>query len=143
LQGFDVKRALIAGVVYFLLLFSLGFGLGTVRVVFVAPRVGELVATLAELPVMLSAAYFTCRWVLRHWHVPPTAGTRWTMVVWFLAQLMFFETLLGAALFGRPVTEQWAALTTTAGMLGLSGQIVAAILPVLLSTDPVALRNKI
>jgi hypothetical protein len=91
LQGFDVKHALIAGAVYFLLLFALGFVLGTVRVVFVAPRVGELFATLTELPVMLSAAYFICRWVLRHWHVPPTTETRWTMVVWFFALLNFLR----------------------------------------------------
>lgn len=130
LQGFYVKRALIAGAVYFLLLFALGFVLGTVRVVFIAPHSGEVAATLAELPVMLIAAYFTCRWVLRHWHVPPATGTRWTMVVWFFALLMFFETLLGVALFGRSVAEQWAALTTPAGMLGLSAQIVAALLPV-------------
>ena len=51
-------RALIAGTAFFLALFALGFVLGTLRVVFVAPRFGELAATFAEVPVMLIAAFF-------------------------------------------------------------------------------------
>ena len=53
------------------------------------------------------------------------------MVLWFLALLFTFETLLGVILFGRTAAEQWAALATPAGLLGLSAQITAALLPVL------------
>lgn len=130
-----MKRALIAGAAYFLMLFALGFVLGTIRVIFVTPIFGELAATMAEVPVMLMAAFFTCRWTLQHWQVPRTIGTRWTMVLWFLALLVVFETFLGTALFGRSLTEQWAALTKPAGMLGLSAQIAAALLPVFINVD--------
>jgi hypothetical protein len=124
-----VKRALIAGAAYFLALFASGFVLGTVRVMFITPRTGELLATLMEVPVMLIVAFFICRWMVRQWHVPRGIAVRWIMVPWFLALLMIFETLLGIMLFGRTVTEQWAALSSPAGMLGLSAQIVAALLP--------------
>lgn len=128
-----MKRALIAGGAYFLALFALGFVLGTVRVMVVAPRYGELVATLAEVPVMLVAAIFTCRWALQHWQVPHAIGIRWIMVLWFLALLVVFEAALGAGLFGRTLTEQLASLTTPAGLLGLSSQIIAALLPLFVS----------
>lgn len=85
-----MKRALIAASAYFLTLFALGFALGTIRVLAVAPRIGELAATLAEVPVMLAAAFFVCRWAIRRWQVPPGPAIRWTMVLWFLALLPVF-----------------------------------------------------
>ena len=84
---------------------------------------------------MLTAACFASRWVIRHWQVPRTTAIRWTMVIWFLALLFLFETLLGAMLFGRTVTDQWAALAKPAGLLGLAAQIIAALLPLLVSED--------
>jgi hypothetical protein len=124
-----MKRAMIAATVYFLMLFALGFALGTIRVLAVAPRFGELAATLTEVPLMLTVAYFACRWAIARWHVPRDPAARWAMVLWFLILLFLFETLLGAMLFGRPATEQWAALATPTGLLGLSAQIIAALLP--------------
>lgn len=126
-----MNRALIAGTAFFLGVFALGFGLGTLRVVFITPRLGELAATSAEVPVMLVAAFFTCRWAVQHWQVPRTVAIRWAMVLWFLALLFTFETSLGVVLFGRTPAEQWARLATPAGLLGLSAQIIAALLPVL------------
>lgn len=125
-----MKRALIAGTAFFLALFALGFVLGTIRVVFVAPRFGQLAATFAEVPLMVIAAFFACRWAVRHWQVPRTVAIRWAMVLWFLALLFTFETLLGAALFGRTGADQWAALATPAGLLGVSAQIISALFPV-------------
>ena len=66
-----MKHALIAGTAYFLALFALGFVLGTIRVIYVAPRFGQFAATFAEVPVMLVAALFACRWTVGHWQVPP------------------------------------------------------------------------
>lgn len=125
-----MRRALVAGSAFFLILFALGFALGTIRVMIIAPRFGELAATMVEVPVMLAAAFFTCRWAIRRWHVPPAPLIRWVMVVWFLILLLLFETFLGTMLFGRTVAELWATLMTTAGLLGLAAQTIAALLPV-------------
>lgn len=132
-----MKRALLAASVYFLALFSLGFVLGTIRVVFVSPRFGPVIATIAEVPMMLIAAFWACRWSLLHWRVPSAKTTRWAMAIWFLVLLIVFETVLGAALFGRTMTEQWAALATSAGLIGLAAQVVAALLPTMVGRrDP-------
>ncbi len=127
-----MKRALIAATAYFLALFALGFVLGTIRVLVVVPAVGLVFATLLEVPVMLVAAYFLCRWAIRHWQVGQGIRLRAIMGLCFLALLAAFETLLGVALFGRTLEEQGAALTSTAGLIGLSAQIIAAILPMVI-----------
>ncbi len=127
-----MKRALLSASVYFLALFSLGFALGTIRVLFIAPRFGPLAATIAEVPIMLIAAFWVCRWAVWRWRVPGAIMTRLVMAIWFLVLLFAFETLLGAALFGRTMTEQWAGLATSAGMMGLAAQIIAALLPTML-----------
>lgn len=124
-----MKQAIIAATAYCLALFGPGFVLGTMRVVLIMPRIGEFAATLLELPVMLTAAFFACRWAIRRWKVPNATSLRLVMASSFLALLLSMEMLLGIALFGRTMAEQWAAQTTPAGLLGLTAQCLAALLP--------------
>jgi len=124
-----MKRPLTAATVYFLALFALGFVLGTIRVLLVAPQIGVLRATLLEVPLMLTAAFFMCRWAVGRWQVPTALAARWVMGLWFLVLLVLFETLLGVTLFGRTLAETWAGLATAAGMVGLTAQVIAALLP--------------
>lgn len=131
LHASGLQRALGAGTTYFLGLFALGFVLGTIRIMVVAPRWGDIAATLAEVPVMLAAGFFVCRWAVWRWQVPYVAAMRWMMVLCFVMLLLMFETVLGAMLFGRTLAQQLAALTTSAGLIGLAAQIVAALFPLL------------
>lgn len=124
-----MNRAVSAATVYFLALFALGFILGTIRVLFVVPRFGVLGATSLEVPFMLTAGFYGCRWVVRRWQVPPALSARGAMALWFLLLLALFETLVGVALFGRTLAGTWAGLATPAGLLGLTAQVVAALLP--------------
>lgn len=126
-----MTRALTAATIYFLALFALGFLLGTIRVLWVAPQIGQFAATLLEVPVMLGAAFFLCRWVIGRWRVSPDLAASGVMVLWFLGLLVLFETLFGIALFGRTLGEIWAGLATPAGLVGLTAQAIAALLPLL------------
>jgi hypothetical protein len=127
-----MTRPLVAGTVYFLLLFALGFVLGTLRVLVVAPRLGEVWATLMEVPVMLLAAYAICGWAMRYWQVPPAIPVRLGIALWFMMLLLVFETILGVTLFERSLAELAATLTSPAGLLGLAAQGVAALFPLIL-----------
>ena len=124
-----MKRALTCATAYFVMLFSLGLVLGTIRVLVIAPMFGTLGAVVAEIPVMLIAAVFACRWAVRRWRAPSSLAIRFAMVGWFLALLALFETVLGTALFGRTISEQWAMLTTPTGLVGVSAQLIAGLLP--------------
>ncbi|HKS97657.1 MAG TPA: hypothetical protein VJV74_16190 [Terriglobia bacterium] len=59
-------RILKAGAVYFALVFGAGFVLGTIRVLWIVPRLGVRIAELAESPVMLVVSFLAARWVVRH-----------------------------------------------------------------------------
>ena len=125
----NLRRALTAATAYFLALFALGFILGTVRVMIMVPRFGVLASTIAEVPFMITAGYFICRWAIHNWHVSRASAFRWAMAIWFLVMLIAFETLLGVLLFGRSASAQWIVLATPAGLIGLSAQVIAALFP--------------
>jgi len=50
---------------YFALVFGAGFMLGPMRILCIAPRLGERTAELLEAPVMLAISILTARWVVR------------------------------------------------------------------------------
>jgi len=50
------------GVVYFCLVFGVGFILGTIRVLWVVPHLGVRTAELIETPLMLAATFLAARY---------------------------------------------------------------------------------
>jgi hypothetical protein len=56
-------------VLYFLVVFGAGFVLGPIRIIWLAPRLGERWAELVEMPVMLCVIVAAARWVVRR-HLP-------------------------------------------------------------------------
>jgi fucose 4-O-acetylase-like acetyltransferase len=119
-----------AGVLYFAMVFALGFIFGTARVLWVAPRVGELPAVLVELPLMLAAAWFICGALLRRFDL---AGARERLIMGALAfvLLMLAELLLDLIAFGRSPVEHFADYRKAPDALGLAAQALFAIFPVL------------
>lgn len=124
-----MPAALRAGSAYFAVMFALGFALGTVRVVLLAPRLGAMTATLIELPVMLAASWLVCRWAVARWRVPWRPGARLAMGALGFALLISAEVGLGILGFGRSVGEQFAAMLSPEGLAGLAGQLLFALFP--------------
>ena len=124
-------RAALAGAVYFLVVYVAGFALGVVRVTLVAPRLGATGAVLLELPFMLAASWIACRWIIRRLAVAPRDSARLVMGCCAFGLLMLSETALGVVAFGRTPAAQIAALGELAGMLGLGGQVMFALLPLI------------
>ena len=58
-------RLLKPALFYFVLVFGTGFVLGTIRVLLVAPRIGDRTAQLCEMPFMLIAIAMAARWTNR------------------------------------------------------------------------------
>ena len=50
---------------YFAIVFTVGFALGILRVLWLAPLVGERSAELLEMPLMLVAIFYSARFVTR------------------------------------------------------------------------------
>lgn len=125
-----MQTSLRAGGLYFAIVFAAGFVLGALRVLVLAPRLGELLAVLAELPVMLAIAWLVCGWLIERLRVPPRLGPRLVMGSVAFSLLIAAEVGLSMLLFGRSLPEFWASLTTLEGGTGLAGQLLFGSMPV-------------
>src|SRR6266404_4169419 len=65
-------RALKAGVIYFLLVFAVGWILGPIRELWAVSHLGRMAAMLSEAVIMLIAMIVAARWVIRRFDVPRT-----------------------------------------------------------------------
>lgn len=115
---------------YFALIFALGFALGTVRTLWLAPRWGEEAAVLAELPVMLAASWWAARRITARAALPGR-GAALAMGGLALALLLGAELALAMLLAGETPGQWLARLATPAGGLGLAGQVLFGLLPAL------------
>jgi hypothetical protein len=123
-----MARSLTAAGVYFAIIFALGFALGAIRVPLLAPQVGDVAATLIELPIMLAASWLACGWLMRRLKIR-SLGHAVIMGAGAFASLMGAEAVMAAFLFGRSLADHLASYATPAGAIGLAGQAIFGALP--------------
>lgn len=121
----------IAGLAYFVVALGWGFVLGALRELVVAPRLGGFAAVALEVPIMLAISWVAARALVRIFAVPATIGARLTMGLVAFGLLETSEVAL-AAWFGTPIEAFVAALATAKGALGLSAQVIYALIPLAL-----------
>ena len=126
-----MRSAAQAGAAYFLVVFAAGFVLGTFRVLWLEPRVGELAAVSLELPWMLGVCWMSCGWLVRRFEVPATRPRRLVMGGLAFLLLMVAELGLGLGLFARSMRDVVDSWTRLPGALGLLGQILFASFPLM------------
>jgi hypothetical protein len=126
-----MAKASEAGALYALTVFLIGFILGTIRVLLIVPRLGEIAAVSLETPFMLAASWFVCRWCVDRLDVPRRIGPRSLMGAVAFVVLMAAEFALGWSGFGRSVSEQLAGCGSAVGAIGLAAQMVFAMFPVM------------
>jgi hypothetical protein len=119
-----------AGTLYFAAVFAAGFVLGAFRIFALAPVVGPVRATLIELPIMLVISWIVCRSIVRYLTVEEPRP-RVVMGGLAFVLLIVAETALGTFGLGRSASEHMAVLMAPEGMLGLIGQVMVALFPLL------------
>ncbi len=117
----------IAALAYWAGVFALGFALGTARVLLLVPRIGEAPATLLELPLMLAASWWLAGRIVRRFALPPGAALAAGLLAFAL--LLAAELATGVLAFGLSPGEWLSGLARPAGLMGLAGQAVFALLP--------------
>jgi hypothetical protein len=90
-----VQMILKAGLIYFAIVFGAGFVLGTIRTLWVVPRLGTRMAELMETPIMLAAAILAARWTVLRSAIPSTPSARLMMGGIALAFLIVAELCSG------------------------------------------------
>lgn len=117
-----------AGLAYWAVVFALGFVLGTIRVLWLAPLIGLLPATALELPVMLGASWLASGWLVRRFAID-TANEALAAGGLAFALLMVAECALGVAMMGMTPAQWLAEFRQPHALLGLAGQLLFALMP--------------
>lgn len=120
-----------AGFAYALIVFVIGFGLGTIRVLLLVPQLGDTVAVVLETPVILFASWVVSRWCMDRCRVRVDMGARMLVAVVALVTLMSAEGGVSLLVFGKSVAEHLADYRSVAGAIGLAAQVCFASFPVL------------
>ena len=74
-----LMQILKASLLHFALVFGVGFVLGTIHTLWVAPRVGMRIAELMETPIMLVVIIVAARWIVHRLAVPSVPSSRLSM----------------------------------------------------------------
>ncbi len=104
-----------SGLLYFTIVFAIGFLLGTIRVLWVVPYVGILVAELMEMPLMLIAIVMTTNWLVQRLSIPPLWWVRLGMG--FVALVCLLGVEFGPVLYlrGLSITDYLSTRNPIAG----------------------------
>jgi hypothetical protein len=104
-----------AGLLYFAIVFGMGFVFGTIRTVWVVPHVGTRLAELIETPIMLVVTIVAARWTVLHLAVPSAPSTRIGMGGLALCLLLVAEFGLVLWLRGLSIREYLATRDPVSG----------------------------
>jgi hypothetical protein len=88
-----------------MLVFGSGFLLGPIRILWVAPKVGNRAAELLECPVMILVTFVAARWIVVRFSVSKSIPVRLRVGGVALALLIGAEITLGMALRGMSLSE--------------------------------------
>jgi hypothetical protein len=120
-------RAVLAGVLYFAMVFGAGAVLGTLRVLWVAPAVGARAAELAEIPVMLAIAVLAARWIVRRMALG--TGERLGMGLAGFALMLACEFTVVLAARGLTLERYFMAFDPVSGTAYFAALVAFMVIP--------------
>jgi hypothetical protein len=122
-----------AGVVYFLLIFAVGWILGPIRELWAVPHFGRMAAMLSEAFIMLVAMIVAARWVIRRFHVSRTLPATISMGIVAIG-LLFPAEIAGVVwVRGLSLREYLASFVTGPGVISLLMLLVFGAMPTLVT----------
>lgn len=128
------RAALVArlALVYFASVFFIGFVLGVARTLWIAPRLGERVAELVEMPVMVAASFIVARALIsRAAHVGIRAAALVGLAA--LALLLCGELAVVAFVRGQMLADYVASRDPVSGSAYAVALLLFAAMPAVIS----------
>ena len=122
-----------AGVLYFAFLFGAGFVLGSIRILWIVPRLGTRMAELMETPIMFAVTLVAAWWIVRRLAVPSTQFNRLGMGCIGLGLLLISEFSLVLCLQGLTISDYLSRRDPVSGTVYYVMLGVFAIMPVLVA----------
>jgi ABC-type uncharacterized transport system permease subunit len=118
-----------AGGLYFVVVFGVGFVLGTVRTLWVVPHVGTRTAELMEMPIMLAVTIVAARWIVVRLLVPMLWSVRLEMGCIALVLMLIAEFGFVLWIRGLSIKEYFATRDPVSGAAYYLLLILFAIMP--------------
>jgi hypothetical protein len=110
-----MMQILKAGLLYFIMVFGAGFVLGSIRTLWIVPRLGTRIAELMETPIMFVVIVVAARWIIRRLAVPSVPSRRLGMGCVGLGLLLAGEFTLVLWLRGVSISEYLATQDPVSG----------------------------
>ena len=115
---------------YFAIVFGVGFILGPIRILIVAPWLGEAGAVLCEAPILLAVMWYAAQYVAHRVGMPNDRSTIVTMGVLAAALVLFADFTVGFAVRGMTCDSEAAYLRSAAGLIYLALLVGFALMPI-------------
>lgn len=127
----DGIAGLRVGILYFGIIFAVGFVFGVLRTLALEVFSGatRLGAVLVEVPIILSIAWIVCGALMQRWKITRDGGAAIAMGVTALTLLLLAEVGLSLVLTGLSLKQHIALYSQAAHFTGLAGQCFFAALP--------------
>lgn len=129
-------RILQTAVLYFLLVFSAGFVLGTGRVLFLVPLLGERTAELLEMPLMLIVIVSAARWTVRHRLDDRRLISTFSVGFIAMGLVLIADLTVGMLLRGMSAAEVFLSRDSVTGAAYYASLVLFAAMPALLARLP-------
>ena len=126
-------RALKACVIYFLLVFAVGWILGPIRELWAMPHFGPILGLLLEALIMLIAMIISARWTIHRFDVPQTFPVTISMGLVALGLLLPAEIAGVLWVRGLSLKEYLASFANTPGVIPLVIFLLFAAMPTLVT----------
>ena len=126
-------RILASALLYFAVVFAVGFALGPIRVFWLERWLGPILAVLCEIPFLLAAMIVAARRIPDWIGMSRRFGAFAAMGIGALAFQQIADFSIGIVLRGIRPAEQLAYLSTPPGLIYLAALIAFAAMPALVN----------
>ena len=126
-MSFHLVSVLVSSLLYFALVFFSGFALGCIRVPFLQPLIGDRLAQLIEMPIMMLAITKSAKQIVRRLHPQPPKSQ--LFLIGMVALVLMLAAELAATLY--VAGKDWNGLTNwVTDMDAVAGPVYFAMLAV-------------
>lgn len=129
----------VVGARYFAAVFTIAVAMGIARTLWVAPRLGPMVAVLLEVPILVGISWRIARRVLLDEHLG--LAQRAAVGAIALAMTLASEAVFASLIRGQSLGMWAATLSTPLGFVGLAGQGVFGAMPMIVFRDRIVLPS--
>lgn len=124
-----MKRIFINSLIYFTIVFLVGFILGTLRVLFLVPALGDRYAELIEMPFMLTAIYYSARYIVDRYSAIKTLSDFIYLGILALLMLLLFEFTIVLGVRGMTIDQYISSRDPISGTVYVLSLFIFMIMP--------------